>query len=248
MIFDVTLFFVGFVSVIRILMFHEKQKTLQVRWLTKIGTTLLFAVFYLSFEWDTSPVIRSLSGFAVISAFLSLDFIVSKIRNRRLQDQLPFFVQNIVLNMKMGSSFRAAMQSAVEMQTTPQAQKWFATIFENVVFTQQNNPHFLPQLAFKVVRELKSVDQESYQAVSRLENLLLYLRSLSEFRRRSGKALLQVRAQALIIVCLYFAVVLFMTNFIGFDAVFSFLPISAGLMFTGLALVLFFGRRMRWSF
>jgi Flp pilus assembly protein TadB len=248
MFFDVLMFILGFMSVLRTLDMCDGVGVCSQSALTKIGTGLLGALFWIIFEWNVSSVSRAASVFAVIVFFIFVIWILVKMWEQQMQNQLHHFVQQMILNMKMGSSFRLALQLAAENQTSLHTKKWFGKIYENVVFTQHENIKKVSQMHLKVIRELKHIDHDSHQAISRLENMHAWLRTQSEFRRRSGKALLHVRVQAVVIGVLYIAVIIFMSHFVGFQFLQKFLPLSAGLMLLGLIIVLFQGRRMRWSF
>lgn len=244
--FDIGLFIFGCMSVFGILFFNY-QLYFSSKVLTKIGTVAFCLQFGLVFVIRQSAVIRCVSVFAVIAGCLLVMMIYIRILEQQMLNQVHHSIKNVILQMKLGAGFRRSLELSMQYETSPFMKTWLRKIHDNVVFTQHKNLQFRSQLLLKLISELKLADKDQQSAQKRLENLYSWLKIQSDFRRKSGKVLSQIRIQSAFILVIYFATTIFVSRFIGFNEVIRFFPLSVTLMFLGILFVFYFGRKMKWS-
>lgn len=244
--FDIGLFIFGIMSVIQILK-TQFEIYFPENLLTKIGTTMFLLLFVLVFLSNQSAVTRMVTVFLAIAGLvlgfkISLHFLEQKMLN-----QVHHSLKNVILQMKLGCGFRKSLELSLHYESSRFMQNWLRKLHDNVVFTQHKTPVFKSQMLIKLISELQRVDQEPNSSLKRLENLYLWLKIQSEFRRKSGKVLSQIRIQSVLITVIYFALVFFVSQFLGFHQVMRFFPVSFALMGTGVFSVFMLGRRMKWT-
>lgn len=247
MLFLYVVFIFGTVSAIRTLHWLVQQSWLVKKSMTKIGTTVFLIQFAIIFLTQWPLVFRCLSVFALILLLFVSPVYFRLVRELHLQKTLPHFVKNVVLQMKIGMSFRASLQSAIAFEKSEFNKRIFEKIYEDVVFTQHTKGIFYSQMLLKVVRELKSIDESPSSALQRLENLYSWLKIQSEFRRKSGKILARMRAQSIVVMALFFAVVIFVGNIFGYSSLKTYLSVATAMMLVGTIFTFVIGRRMKWK-
>src|SRR5690606_19255086 len=98
-----------------------------------------------------------------------------------------------------------------------------------------------------IVEEFRKIDANSHNSLQRLLSFRHKLRTESDYRRRSGQVVLQIRVQAGILVALYFATAVFVflqtpASNLGMEILLSFF-----LFFVGTAIVFLYGRSYKWK-
>ncbi|MCC6137981.1 MAG: hypothetical protein IT287_05070, partial [Bdellovibrionaceae bacterium] len=96
---------------------------------------------------------------------------------------------SVILQMKIGKSFRASFQNALE--SLPQYQKeTLQKIYQNVAFLPQaNDKKMTTKRSFSAVLldELYKIDRSQHKTIEKLENFRGRLLTANNFRRRSGR-------------------------------------------------------------
>ena len=247
MSFYLFLFFVGTFSVYRILgQLYESNSVLK-KHMTKIGTACFLLTFAICFADDQSFVFRSTSVFAMILLLSIGPYIFSLVTELQMEKVLPFLVGQLLFQMQLGKSFRSSFCEIIEEQSDSRQKNILQKIFENVVFIQQEKADFRSQMLINSISELRIVDKTSLSGQKRLKNLHFLLKTNSDFRRRSGKILARLRAQAILIGFLYVVAVIFSQKYFGKHSTKDFLLPSLIMMSIGIIWTLFMGRRIRWS-
>lgn len=244
--FDIGLFIFGSLSVIQILKEYF-QIYISEELLTKIGTVMFLLVFAMTFLLQQSSVTRMVTVFLVIGALFISFRVVLQFLEQKMLNQVHRSLKNVILQMKLGSGFRKSLELSLSYESSHFMKTWLRKIYDNVVFTQHKTPDFKSQLLLKLISELKQIDKEPNSSLRRLENLYLWLKIQSEFRRKSGKILSQMRIQSLLITVIYIALLFFVSEFLGSQQTFQFFPISFTLMSVGTLTVFYLGRRMKWN-
>lgn len=233
-------------SVIRMLMFIEEQNILNKNALTKIGTVAVLFIFIAVKNLPESLVMTVVTAFSPIVLLAISPKFLKTIRERYFERDFKNSLQQILLSMRSGRSFRSSLTQCVQLETNIHHKKIMAQVADFVVFTQHKSNQFRAKTLRKVVFELKKADSDPHLSVLRLENLEKWLKIRSEFRRRSGKVLAQIRIQAVVTLTLYFAVSIFMAMAYEFETFRHLFFISLLLMIVGTTCLFTSGRRLRW--
>ena len=244
-----TMFFIfvfGLMFVFRILSDLRKNLDLQLKTLTKIGTGYLLYLIIVARAFQNTSFIFTCLVFAPVFLFQLSKPLIVQIRYHSLRRKIPTFLSQVLLKMGAGVSFRVALHQAIEDQSDLFFRKTLKSLYENVVFSQQE-PKNLKKAFGEVMREFRLIHQNPHSGRSRLQNFRRKLLVESDFRRRSGQVLLQIRMQALILSGIYFALCGFVIHRYGFEKVQTILTHSAAVFSIGLFLVFRLGRRIRWK-
>lgn len=236
----------GFGFFIRVLIEIYNNKLLSSASLTKIGTFFLFWIgfgaVFLNFHsffwllWLYSPTV-----IVLISKYL-----LRKHRENQFQKHFLFFLNNILLKMKGGNSFRKAFLS-VNHSNNEFFREKFKQMYNFVAFSQHVTTELQTGFLNEVLVELKAVDSQPHKAIQRLENFRRKLLIINKFRQKSGQVLRQIRLQALILTGLYVALFIFVTLNFGIQKHLNLVILSIFAFLLGLVGVFFMGRRMKWK-
>jgi hypothetical protein len=185
-----------------------------------ISATVFALLFLIAFLLFDHPLIQSFIFVMIGSGLSAGDFFFQRRLQRRIQSEFPGFIDRILLAMKTGYAFRPAVERAL----TPQNhawEKWLLAMIETHIFLRPNNHATDHSGAFwwhEYFRELRILQKNAHHAVARLESLRRKLKVMSEFRRKSGHALLQARIQLWVMTVLYLALLaMTMTQFHLYD-------------------------------
>ena len=153
-------------SVIRFY-FHKKLVTKQE--MTKI-VSAYFALQVFQTIFLRNNLLQWCFVFVPIGVFLAAHFIFIKSLESRFRYEFPGVLTNIILQMKMGKSFRASVQQ-VASQSPLRSRAFLESIFDLVAFSQQQNDRKLASarpFAREILQTFTFVDQSSHRAVEKL--------------------------------------------------------------------------------
>ena len=185
---------------------------------------------------------------SIALVFVFIFFLIHR-QEIRFRSEFPDIVTTLLLQMKMGQSFRKCLQSYAQDGSKRYAQL-MVFIFENVVFSPQEIDKKMTErnlFLHEVIAEFKKIDQATHKSIVKLENFRRRLIILQEFRRRSGRIRGQVHLQAGLLTFLYglcFVVVSFMFPIQKYSAL---IMVSVFLFSIGLCGTFLIGRRIQWK-
>lgn len=215
--------------------------------MTKIGTFYVIAVLIilLMSEMTFMKITLLLVAMPLLVRLLG-HWLLNTVISMRLRKDIEIFMARLHLNMRSGVSFRQSFQQIMESDRRFAHQLW-KEIFNSVVFSQQKRIICRQSFVTEFVKELKNVDENSHSSLKRVEHLRQFLKIQSDFRRRSGQAMMQSRVQALVMAALYIAVFGFYLHR-GFPEGFH-LMIGASLLFftAGFIMQWMLGRKINWN-
>lgn len=164
---------------------------------------------------------------------------------QRLQKALLPFLDSVILGVQTGKSFRSSCRLAVDLQSG-----WVKIQLHEVIESITGSDHGVAvksALLKGFVDDLRFVDQSQSRCVEQLRALRSHYRMMESFRRRSGQATQQIKMQAIIVTALYLALFVFVIKQFGFKAHKNLMMGSASVFITGLLVVFYFGRRLKWK-
>jgi Flp pilus assembly protein TadB len=235
----------GFMIALRIFSHLRKSNLLSKDELTKIGTIYFIAVMS---AISISSRLRILLWCAIFAPQALLIIMVKvrlHVRARQFRERFRETLTVVFLKMKAGRSFRQSLDEAIGESDSLMREK-LAEIRSVVVFSQQSRGVSDPFVA-EVIDEFSRVDRNPHAAIKRLSIFRSKLRIEDDFRHKSGQVLSQIRAQSFIMSGLYLAVAIFVINRFGWSANRVAIVASVCLFTTGLLVIWFGGRRLRWK-
>lgn len=214
--------------------------------LTKIGTAYFCAIIVLNYFSSSTISVVWLTSFLPLIAFVVGIEIARLCRTRAFHKAFSGSLNLTLLKMKSGKSFRQSFAEVINEMTPTHAQR-LREIFDIVVFTQQDKEVLRSDFLALIVRELRFADQNPHAAIKRLQTLRMRIKIAEDFRRRSGQALKQVRAQSFLMSGLFLAVVIFVVINFGFHRNQNLILIAFALFAVGLIWIHHGGKKLKWK-
>lgn len=239
-------FLFGFCIFIRILEQIRTKNLISSDHMTKIGTTFFVLMVIIASFFSRSPIIVLAFLYSTVIFVSVCEPLLRKWREKNFESEFLPILSSIILKMKAGTSFREALLATSD-ESDPFMRTKLQQIREAVVFSQQLTAKDSTPFLNLVINELDLVDKASHSAIQRLCNFRRKLDVESDFRRKSGQILLQLRMQSYILAGLYFALVIFVTTRFDFKSNFELMALSFLLFVIGFVWVQRSGRKIRWK-
>ncbi len=209
--------------------------------LTKIGTFIAVCEIF------SVKLLPNTIAAAVTTQLLLIIFLLGWKVRTILQEWLTErrscleLLTQIIIKIRAGDSFRAAV-----MKLASENSRWSHW---------QHAVHFQPQQEVeartpeeRILRdEFEQIQREPHQALSRLVALREQMSKESDFRRRSGQVLLQIRMQAVVLFVLQIALTVFVSTKWGLKQQLPLIIVASLLHVLGVLILLNLGRRIKWS-
>jgi hypothetical protein len=166
-------------------------------------------------------------------------------QEKLIHSQTLRVLDHLILGVQSGQSLRTSLKM-MSRQESSLLRVSLENLVHAIVF--ENSAVGLKSMALrKLFEELSRIERSQSKCVDQLKSLRKNLKTLEDFRRRSGQVSLQIRMQASISALLYVGLMLFVITQFGFYA-HQMLIISSGtLFFGGVVTVFVIGRRLQWT-
>ena len=211
-----------------------------VEWVTVFWLFLISS--QVSMRFSLSPL-----ALALPVPVLGLSEVLLKLaRRRRFRENYSLLVDQIVLHVRTGHSFREAIRKISDTSDAFVQQK-LGEVIDHLTFPKPEVEFASDFFTREMIRSLREIDQTSYGGLRKLLALRHRLRIQNEFRRKSRAATAQIRVQALVLAILYGLVLIFTLRNEDIHSIAGELAISIPLFLIGLGLVLRTGRRYVWK-
>lgn len=182
---------------------------------------------------------------SLVIAIEPLNNAIDEILYRNSRDRwLSEWVQRMIFEMKGGRSYRSALGFCAK--ENPE------NLFQRKL-SQRIQRDGLGNLAEdiwwkKVDMELYQIESSQHKAIEKLCSWRDRIKIESDFRRKMGQVTMQIRAQAMLLLFFYLALLLFSAAKEGSHASLTLLLMSFLLFSLGFFLIFWLGRRVKWSF
>lgn len=231
---------------VRIIVRAHRENIISDHALTKIGTAYFCALIVINHFSSSTISVVWFASFAPLIALILFFEVARLTRRRAVYKVFSESLNHTLLKMKSGKSFRQSFTEVINDMHSSHAQR-MREIFDIVVFTQQDKDVFQSQFLTLIVRELRFADQNPHSAITRLQTLRMRIKIEENFRRKSGHALKQVRAQSILMSGLFLAVVCFVVSNFGFTRHQHLILIATTLFACGLFWIYSGGKKLRWK-
>ncbi len=235
----------GFITAHRILREVVGQNILTKKQMTNFGTTYVVAIIIFSF-FITHIIVLWVLAFSPHLLFSLFIAILKKYRRKKFEERFEEILSLIILKMKSGKAFRNSFSDVIS-ESPRTIQRILIDIRDVVVFSQQNNPERISHFVQSIIGEFVEADLVPHAALKRLMSFRSRLRIQSDFRRKSGQVMQQIRIQSLILSGIYFALLVFVIGRFGFIENRRMIIISFLLFGTGLSLIFYKGSKIKWK-
>ncbi len=216
--------------------------------MTKIVSGFFF-VQWITFHFSTKILSIIVLNVVYVGGILIALFIFHKRREIQFQRGFPDILTAMILQMKIGKSFRVSFQNA--LTTLPEYQR-------ETLRKIQQNVAFLPQMTDKkmtrdrsfrafLLQEFLKIDQSQHKTIEKLENFRGRLIIANNFRRRSGRIRENIYVQVGIMGFFYVAAFVYVITTMNFAAVRDVILMSMTLFVLGLLGAIALGRKIKWT-
>lgn len=166
-------------------------------------------------------------------------------RRTALQHSTVSILDELVLQMRIGGSLRESMASLIQRKTGL-LRLGLEEIHQALVFPAFDLTNSEPLIAL-LANEFRAIDRSSTKSVHQMQNLRRRFKTEERFRRKSGRALAQTRAQSLILSVLFCCLMCCSGWYFGWQN-YAYVYLIAAFVFSlGLIWIYVGGRRMRWT-
>lgn len=187
-----------------------REQLIEIFFARKLLAAIGIVFFLITCLLQSRPSFQFLAFGAVFTALLSFRKFFERRLRSRIQSEFPGFINQIILSMQTGLSFRSAIERFFR-DADELWQRWLkAMIDSRVLLRPQQVPTSLlgEHWCQNYLAELIQIDQNPHSSLTRLRSWRKKLKVISEFRRKSGQALLQARIQLAVMAVLYIALLL----------------------------------------
>ena len=158
--------------------------------------------------------------------------------------QFLFLLDAAITRMKMGNSFREALNQGIKSIDSEWIQDDLKELRDRVIYAQEVKSNQAKEFLF-AFKTFKQADQDP-QPLTRLHYIREAMKIEDLFRRKSRQTLLQIRLQSLIMTILYLTLFIFVlwhfqTKFL------TLMLFSLFLFVIGSILIFILGRKIRWT-
>lgn len=167
-------------------------------------------------------------------------------RRRRYRARVVPFLDEVLLNMRSGRSFREALHLAGARESTVGAED-LGQIPAMVVFPESATRAALLAEAQDLLGEFREMDRSSVRVIDRLQAVRRRERTKRKFRQKSSQVTSQVKAQAAVCSLLYLALAAWTCASDPAKILTVPLILSFGLFLVGIGVMTLIGRSFKWK-
>ncbi len=234
---------------IRIANFVFKKCFFKTQKMTKIGISVA-CFYFLNFIFFLKTQFKAIYFFNLLIPILllfSIYFYKVKTRESRLTKDFYNYLITVSIAMKVGQSFRSALQNSL-MNLKEEHRVIVSAIIDSVVFSQQPNLDLKSSFEQEIHREISKIDENSHRSLYRLSLWMRQIEKRFEFRHKSGQILSQLYIQVVLLSLMYFALFIFTVRNYGLREHVEIIFYSLVLFAIGLVVSFFLGRKIKWKF
>ena len=203
----------------------------------------LMIIFFITLSPHPSLLWLFFGTIFILLSLLPLFF--SHYQEKLIQSHTLRLLDHLILNIQSGQSLRTSLVMLTSQESSLLRVSW-GNLVHALVF--ENSSASLKSPALKnLFDELSRIERSQAKSADQLRSLRRNLKTLEDFRRRSGQVSLQIRMQAAISTLLFVGLLLFMITQFGFYAHRTLILAAGTLFFSGVVTVFVIGRRLQWS-
>ena len=216
----------------RMLVRYREQAVLSSGQVASIVWVYVFLIVVLAWLFQSGFSYLVLLFLVLNFALLKLESVLLRFREKGFRTEFQKFMSGVLLQMSGGISLRESyfeeLDSAEEKYRSD-----LRKVGEIVFFSQQIAPTKATPFVRAVSTELQFANTYPHYARTYLNCYLEVLKKEDDFRRRSGQALRQARAQSGVLGVLYLGILIFVVSNYGWRANQSIIVSSVSLYFVG---------------
>lgn len=237
---------VGFIFIYRTMKLFLSEQKFPEKFLKTFFNFLILLNCIISFFLFWMPTwIFSIYLIIQITFLFYLEKIFNLILKQKLEQQLLSFIDEVILLMTTGRSFRESFLYFHNKENSFFSKKIFeiyqSSLHDNNIQNWRNEPKFLA-----LWQLFKYLEQNPHKVIDKLRSFRRQLFWEQNFRQKTARATAQVKAQAAILSLLYIGLLCFITTSSA-QHIAHWIYLSLGLFCTGLLSLYILGRRKKWK-
>lgn len=213
--------------------------------ITALLTLLILHVVGLVFLHQRPFVLWLFIGIIWISLNISPYFLRIHLM-KSLKKQLIPLLDQVILGLQVGLSFRRALLHAIDGQSSWYRHQ-FLEIYNAMIVVDGIKTAARAKFLDVLMTEFIEIDRSSTKVVDQVRAFRRQVKTEEDFRRRSGQILEQVRMQAIIVTSMYVGLLVFVSLNFGFYKNLNLILFTASLFVGGLYWIFSVGRKMKWK-
>lgn len=235
----------GFASLFRIFDFFENEFLLNTRWSSGLKMGGLWISILINFYFFQKPLFALIS-FSSVCFMLAIVFYFLKKRRRSMFEIYSiFFLDLLILNLQMGSSFRVSFRNSIPLR--PQIiHRIFKKILDSLV-QEIPSKNFAMLHFFGFYEQMIQIDQTKTKIIDRVKALRGHFLRIQRLKKRSFQIHQQVGFQSLVLSLLYFGLMAFVISNFGFLKNAGLLMVSLLIYLVGVMGVFLLGVKRKWK-
>lgn len=190
----------------------------------------------------TLPLIFSI--YIPIFVFVTAEYFWIHKRLDLFRRQFLFLLDSTIARMKMGNSFRSALNQGIESVDLKWVQDDLKELRDRIIYAQDIKSHQAKEFLF-AFKTFKQADHDP-QPLTRLHYIREAMKIEDLFIRKSRQALMQIRLQSSIMTILYLILFIFVLWHYGVKFL-TLMLFSVFLFVIGSTLIFILGRKIRWT-
>lgn len=173
---------------------------------------------------------------------------LARSRRLRFRRELPVLLNNLILKMRTGLSFRAALKCSLE-NLSPMTTSKIEKILESLDLTAKSSEVSKRQdpEVERLLIVFRAIDGEAHKTLPRLCQFRNQIKDEAHFRNRVQRALSQLTAQSWVMGVLYCALLVLVICRFGWIENSKIISLSFLLFAVGQSLTIRLGRNFRWK-
>ena len=184
--------------------------------------------------------------FGIIFLFIkALPRLFLKYLESQIQKHTLRVLDHLVLEVQSGNSLRASLASLAAQESSLLRVSWH-NLFHAIAYNSAIEDLGSETLK-RIFEDLFRIERSQSKCAEQLRALRKRVKTIENFRRKSGLVTMQIRMQAAISALLYLGLLIFMITQFGFFSNRGVILVSGSLFLSGLVTVFVIGRRFSWT-
>lgn len=167
-------------------------------------------------------------------------------RARCMRAHFVSLLDTLIMRMRAGKSFRDAFQLQMN-ESEPLLRALMSEFYSCLIYKRPLHELFFQRDIREYFAELARIDEQNHRSIDRLKSLRRKLKVKENFRQKSRQALMQVKAQALILTFIYVLLLVTLLLRGGADKFIGLISASLLLFCFGMTCLFMIGRGYRWK-
>lgn len=236
----------GLFAAVRTFNVCESQRIFSEKHAEVIAVFISVLILMLNFLLREHLVVQIFLQFTLFLTPFVLSKIIFLRREKHISKNFVSILDSVIIRMRVGSSLREALMTTANTQT-PSTQFLVQEFVTLLSFDRPLYELVSDQKLQKNFLELRNVDKQPHRAIERLKSLRRRLQMEEKLRQKSRKALLQARAQAVILSVMYLLLLSYSLWKYGWKSSATLIFVSIVLFSVGSFWLWSMGRRFRWK-